>query len=233
MPSSRPNILLVIDAFNTNNRRVIILSLPFGSLKWYAIFGHQETPPSNQMLLQSRDSSATYLHMHSSRHADLFEDFCRPPSSSNALVNPTPNGSNPTNNANGPSNSSNGPASTTGDPSTTHLPGHFLPFEEIHLPPHLMPLNPEDEDDVVPDMHAAFGITRALGQNGVGGGPDGAVGGSAGAGAQREPVWRDLGLERLVENGPVVGAGGVGAVVGTGAGVRREGKRAGRVAMIR
>jgi hypothetical protein len=170
--------------------------------------------------------------MHSSHHADLFEDFCRPPSSTNAPVNSTANGSHAANNASGPSNSNNGTTSTTGDPSTTHLPGHFLPFEEIHLPPHLMPLNPEDEDDVVPDMHAAFGITRALGQNGVGGGADG-TGGSAGAGVQREPVWRDLGLERLVESGPVVGAGGIGAMVGTGAGVRREGKKAGRVAMMR
>ena len=25
-----------------------------------------------------------------------------------------------------------------------------------------MPPNPEDEDDVVPDQHAAFGITRAM-----------------------------------------------------------------------
>jgi hypothetical protein len=68
-----------------------------------------------------------------------------------------------------------------------------------------MPLNPEDEDDVVPDMHAAFGITRALGQNGVGGGTEGGGVGGAGAGIQREPVWRDLGLERLVEAGPVLG----------------------------
>lgn len=89
-----------------------------------------------------------------------------------------------------------------------------------------MPLNPEDEDDVVPDMHAAFGITRALGQNGVGGG---AEGGEAGTGEQREPVWRDLGMERLVQLGPVEGSGGVGAATG----VRREGKRAGRVAMMR
>lgn len=89
-----------------------------------------------------------------------------------------------------------------------------------------MPVNPEDEDDVVPDMHAAFGITRALGQNGIGGVTDGGSGG-AGAGAQREPAWRDLGLERLVERGPVVGTGGV----ESGPTARREGKRAGRVAM--
>ena len=98
-----------------------------------------------------------------------------------------------------------------------------------------MPLNPEDEDDVVPDMHAAFGITRALGQNGVGGGAGegaGIGGGAGGAGLQREPVWRDLGLERLVDSGP--GVGDSGTRPGTGAGVRRgDGKRAGRVAMMR
>lgn len=87
-----------------------------------------------------------------------------------------------------------------------------------------MPLNPEDEDDVVPDMHAAFGITRALGQNGVGAAGEGT--GTGGAGVQREPVWRDLGLERLVEGGPV------GAST-AGVGARREGKRAGRVALMR
>lgn len=82
-----------------------------------------------------------------------------------------------------------------------------------------MPLNPEDEDDVVPDMHAAFGITRALGQNGVGGA---AAGDSNASAVQREPMWRDLGLERLVDGGP--------RAVGlrrTGVG---EGKRAGRLA---
>ena len=93
----------------------------------------------------------------------------------------------------------------------TQLPGHFLPFEEIHLPPHLMPVNPEDEDDVVPDMHAAFGINRALGQGGTGEG--------AGAGANREPIWRDLGLERLVDSAPPKNTGGSGA--------RREGKKTG------
>lgn len=112
----------------------------------------------------------------------------------------------------------------------TQLPGHFLPFEEIQLPPHLMPVNPEDEDDVVPDMHAAFGINRALGQNQSGGGGTG-IGGHTGtheqpggeasnAGTQREPVWRDLGLESLVAN--VKPNGG-----GERPGARREGKRTG------
>ena len=91
----------------------------------------------------------------------------------------------------------------------TQLPGHFLPFEEIQLPPHLMPINPEDEDDVVPDMHAAFGINRALGQGAEG----------TGAGSHREPVWRDLGIERLVDNPPQPTTGVSGA--------RREGKKTG------
>ncbi|KAK9453667.1 Apc13p protein-domain-containing protein [Dipodascopsis uninucleata] len=33
-----------------------------------------------------------------------------------------------------------------------------LPDEEIQIPPEYQPINPEDEDDVVPDQHAAFGI---------------------------------------------------------------------------
>lgn len=66
-----------------------------------------------------------------------------------------------------------------------------LPAEEISVPPHLQPLNPDDEDDVVPDQHAAFGIQRATQR-------------------AREPAWRDLGLERLMTAGPqtTAGAGG-------------------------
>lgn len=110
------------------------------------------------------------------------------------------------------------------------LPGSFLPFEEISLPPHLQPLNPEDEDDVVPDMHAAFGINRALGQgqaaataavtsSGAGGGEGGnsGAGETSNAGAQREPVWRDFGLEALVA-GVKIGGGQYSAG-------RRQGRR--------
>jgi hypothetical protein len=110
----------------------------------------------------------------------------------------------------------------------TTLPGHFLPFEEISLPPHLMPLNPEDEDDVVPDMHAAFAINRALGQHqGHGSGGNGAGGAGPGgeasnAGVQREPVWRDLGLEGLMANTKIAGDG-------IRNGMRREGQRKGLV----
>lgn len=108
------------------------------------------------------------------------------------------------------------------------LPGHFLPFEEIYLPPHLVPVNPEDEDDVVPDMHAAFGINRALGQ-----GHEGGSGGPGPGGQMREPAWRDFGLEELVRRGPS-GNGAAervgGGAVGTGRN-RRDGKRSGLMMM--
>ena len=55
--------------------------------------------------------------------------------------------------------------------------------DEIFVPPQYQPPNPEDEDDVVPDQHAAFGIQRATMQ-------------------KREPAWRDLGLRELMEKGP-------------------------------
>ncbi len=106
------------------------------------------------------------------------------------------------------------------------LPGHFLPFEEIYLPPHLVPVNPEDEDDVVPDMHAAFGINRALGQGQEG------VGGAGAAGQTREPAWRDFGLEELVRRGPGETGGGerLGGAVGGGRN-RKDGKRSGLMMM--
>jgi hypothetical protein len=56
------------------------------------------------------------------------------------------------------------------------------------VPAHHQPLNPEDEDDVVPDQHAAFGIQRATQP-------------------KRETAWKDLGLEELVRKGPREGAG--------------------------
>jgi len=141
--------------------------------------------------------------MHASRLADLFEEFCSPPSSTGAGAA-----------SSGTTNSANNQAN--GDPAMTQLPGHFLPFEEIQLPPHLMPINPEDEDDVVPDMHAAFGINRALNQGGQ-------TGEGSGAGAQREPVWRDLGLEALLEDKPQSD--------GNTTAARREGKRTGLLLM--
>ncbi|KZZ98653.1 Apc13 domain protein [Moelleriella libera RCEF 2490] len=59
-----------------------------------------------------------------------------------------------------------------------------LPADEIHVAAQHRPLNPEDEDDVVPDQHAAFGIQRATTQK------------------VREPAWRDLGLAALMGKGP-------------------------------
>jgi hypothetical protein len=58
-----------------------------------------------------------------------------------------------------------------------------LPSDDIYVPPHLQPINPEDEDDVVPDQHAAFGIQKATQKT-------------------REPAWKDLGLAELARRGP-------------------------------
>ncbi|KAG4422947.1 hypothetical protein IFR04_003859 [Cadophora malorum] len=69
-----------------------------------------------------------------------------------------------------------------------------LPDDEIYVPPHNQPINPEDEDDVVPDQHAAFGIQRATQKT-------------------QEAAWKDLGLAELMRKGP--GAkGGSGSTTG-------------------
>ncbi|KAI4674727.1 uncharacterized protein J4E84_010468 [Alternaria hordeiaustralica] len=112
----------------------------------------------------TRDSTATYLHMHSSHHADLLEQF-------------------------------------------TNLTSSQLTPEDIYIPPHLQPVNPEDEDDVVPDQHAAFGIQRATQ-------------------TKKEPTWRDLGLDELLRRGPMVGGSGSGSgtAVASGGGVVGQGR---------
>jgi hypothetical protein len=181
----------------------------------------------------SRDSSATYVHTHASRLADVFEEFCRPPSST--IFAPGSTASNTTTQqqqqsaTTGNTTNGNNTQGTLPDGSgMTALPGHYLPFEEINLPAHLMPINPEDEDDVVPDMHAAFGIDRALGQGGQAGGQSGGgePGGEAShAGVTRESVWRDLGMEGLI------GDGVARRDREAGGGARREGKRTGLLLM--
>ncbi|KAI8249242.1 Anaphase-promoting complex subunit 13 [Colletotrichum sp. SAR11_239] len=68
-----------------------------------------------------------------------------------------------------------------------------LPDDEVYVPPQHQPINPEDEDDVVPDQHAAFGITKATQR-------------------QKEAAWKDLGLSGLMNRGPpmVKGKGAAG-----------------------
>ncbi|KAK5094294.1 hypothetical protein LTR70_004186 [Exophiala xenobiotica] len=166
----------------------------------------------------SKDSSHTYIHLHHSHHADLFEEFCHPPSSS-SLVNSSNNLNTQT-----PASATNDPS----DPSLQHIPGHFLPFESINLPPHLMPLNPEDEDGVVPDMHAAFGIARAMGQAGVPESSGERSGRGLLGGQGREDVWRDFGLDELVAGVGRMGVSGGGSSErGKTDGARREGRRGG------
>ncbi|CAG7927245.1 unnamed protein product [Penicillium olsonii] len=149
----------------------------------------------------SKDSSASYIHMHQPRLADLFEEFTRPHTST-------------TTDPHNPSDRDNqyGAASPTTIPS-------FLPVEDIYVAPQYQPPNPEDEDDVVPDQHAAFGITRAMDR-------------------RREAVWRDLGLEALVNGeghgagGPLTGPGGTGApgAAGSGPGATLRGSGGGAAA---
>lgn len=69
----------------------------------------------------------------------------------------------------------------------TNLTSSQLAPEDIFIPQHLQPINPEDEDDVVPDQHAAFGIQRATQ-------------------VKKEPTWRDLGLEELLSRGSTTSA---------------------------
>ncbi|RAO69691.1 uncharacterized protein BHQ10_005703 [Talaromyces amestolkiae] len=122
--------------------------------------------------------------MHHPRLADQFEDFTRPHTSlitaSNASLNgpTTTTGTTTTTGPNGTTVTVTYGATTT--PSST-IPS-YLPIEEVYLPPHYQPINPEDEDDVVPDQHAAFGIARAM---------------DAAERRRVEPVWRDLGMREL------------------------------------
>lgn len=89
--------------------------------------------------------------------------------------------------------------------SFTNVNSSQLAPENIYIPPHLQPLNPEDEDDVVPDQHAAFGIQRATQ-------------------AKKEPTWRDLGLEELLRRGPRAAEGQTagGGALGRGNAERRD-----------
>ncbi|KAI4256703.1 MAG: hypothetical protein L6R42_006064 [Xanthoria sp. 1 TBL-2021] len=121
----------------------------------------------------SKDSSHTYIHFSQPRIADLFEV------SPHQLTTPL-----------SPSIFAF-PKSLPFPPYATppaHTQQEFtrpphLPPEPIYVAPHHQPPNPEDEDDVVPDQHAAFGIQRATQ-------------------AKREVAWRDLGLQELMERGP-------------------------------
>ncbi len=77
-----------------------------------------------------------------------------------------------------------------------------LPDDDIYVPPQHQPINPEDEDDVVPDQHAAFGIQKATHK-------------------VREPAWKDLGLGELMRKGPPKGGGAAAAAAGKA--VRQKG----------
>lgn len=133
--------------------------------------------------------------MHHPHLADYFEDFTRPYTSQHQS---SANGNPPSNyfHHHGTTTGANGhPVTVNVNMNVTYgatgsNPGSipsYLPIEDIYVPPQYQPPNPEDEDDVIPVQHAAFGITKAMER-------------------KREVVWRDLGLEELVR-GRTFGAG--------------------------
>ncbi|KLU88334.1 Apc13 domain-containing protein [Magnaporthiopsis poae ATCC 64411] len=82
-----------------------------------------------------------------------------------------------------------------------------LPADDIFVPAHHQPINPEDEDDVVPDQHAAFGITKATQKT-------------------REAAWKDLGLAELMHRGPGATSGtSSSAVAPTAGSAKRAAKK--------
>lgn len=117
--------------------------------------------------------------MHHPRLADLFEDFTRPHTSIYSNLAGSQQHATSSSTTTGPG----GVTVTYGAAgnSAISMPS-FLPIEDIYVAPQYQPINPEDEDDVVPDQHAAFGIARAMDS----------------VGRRAEPVWRDLGLSELV-----------------------------------
>lgn len=60
------------------------------------------------------------------------------------------------------------------------------------------PINPDDEDDIVPDQRAVMGIQRATQP-------------------KREPVWKDLDLKALLDRGPSIGTVSAAGPSSTGA----------------
>ncbi|OJD14656.1 hypothetical protein AJ78_05009 [Emergomyces pasteurianus Ep9510] len=153
---------------------------------------------------QSKDSSPNHIHFHHPRLADLFEDFNRPYTSifpSNASTGTGASSLNTHNPAATTASTTINNPSTNSSSTNPAAINSFLPVEDIYLSPQHQPVNPEDEDDVVPDQHAVFGITRAMD-------------------ARREVVWRDLGLEELMRGARLAErSGGAGVIVGAGGGV--------------
>lgn len=131
--------------------------------------------------------------MHHPRLADFFEDFTRPHTSPMNPPSLSTTGTAGTGTATTHYNAQTHSTTVTygNSSSSPTTPPSFLPVEDIYVLPQFQPPNPEDEDDVVPDQHAAFGITRAMER-------------------RREAVWRDLGMEEVV-SGEILGGGSGGA----------------------
>jgi len=103
-----------------------------------------------------------------------------------------------------------------------------LPAEELMILPQYAPVNPEEEDDVVPDQHATFGITRARETREQGWRDVDSLNQlfrGAGLGEGSEPALNGSGRggQGNVMGGPSVGLGG-GTVIGDSRITRREGR---------
>lgn len=61
---------------------------------------------------------------------------------------------------------------------------HKLEFDDILVLPEHEPVNPEEEEDIVPDQHAAFGIAKSQQIR------------------RRQAAWKDLSVKGLLFNGP-------------------------------
>lgn len=61
---------------------------------------------------------------------------------------------------------------------------HKLEFDDILVLPEHEPVNPEEEEDIVPDQHAAFGIAKSQQIR------------------QRQAAWKDLSVKDLLFDGP-------------------------------
>lgn len=164
------------------NPKMVPHSLPYPPFVNYL-------PANASSSSQSKDSSFTSLHLTSPHHPSLLETLSHLAHSTAHHHQPSTQSSSQTN-------------AQPNQPSSSLR----LPFEEIFIPAQHQPLNPEDEDDVVPDQHAAFGIQQAgrvmRGEQGRGEG------------------WRDFGLEALVRRGPTGVGPGEGGEGGQGAGAR-------------
>lgn len=60
-----------------------------------------------------------------------------------------------------------------------------LEYDDIIVPPENQPINPDDDDDLIPDQQASFGVLKSQQQR-----------------AAAQATWKDLRLKELLHRGP-------------------------------